>query len=80
MFNSIIFKRLFHSVFMTFIFFMLQHFDKTLIKWYFYIMFFVLDFSLINSKFYNDVILSWGKKQDKRLSKIIKLGLISSYY
>ncbi len=64
--QSNLIKRLIYSIGMTLIFFLIQFFYGNATEWYFYLLFFVLIFSLVNSKLWKNKIAPWVKEKDSK--------------
>ncbi len=64
--QSNIIKRLLYSIGMTLVFFLIQLIYGNATEWYFYLLFFVLIYSLVSSKLWKNKIAPWVKEKDSK--------------
>ena len=59
-------QRLIYSMGITSVFFIIQFIYGNMTDWYFYLLFFILNFSFVSSNLWKNKLAPWIKKRDKK--------------
>lgn len=67
--KNFLFRRLAYAFVMTMVVLILQFFHGNMMAWFLYIFFFLTVFIIVCSKFWNDTVIPWSKKNDEKFNK-----------